>query len=903
MEKIHLVFKEGTSNKFWSVTQKENELTIRYGKVGTEGQIQIKTFDNEAAAVKEAEKLAESKRKKGYVDIEDKVEEITKLTPLEAARRLKDKFITELEKGYPAFLESAENTKNKQYKTPEKIAAEYMIVDVAGWVHTLRFSISTHYEGYAWLTMNYKLGWGSDKRGIEVEKIKIEPEEYKVITEKEINEELIPAIFQWVQDKIENTPYGGIIDYKVEVLVNIHINNQNCLKNVFLVDTKRQKQWREKLKPYIENREYKVYGGKVDRESDASRLAEPMLMVDELEIDDISRFFNFLKDEKENLVSCNYGIKSLYNNIRQVIETYASKENPTNEETNKFHEFISFILALSDDLIYWQTKYFKIAIRDLIKNGYQFEVPYAKEIDEVHNLIKTLATQWQKETTTTGRKLRRINIELKQLPVGKVGVTIHNTDYNADINIALFGTGSTPHWLSDFEKDDNFWTKEQLAKVKDIVFNIVKDRQDIFCPGVKLYFSISLGKSQISFNLDIEVEPEYQQYITHRLDLLNRKKFDELGYPYIADGDRGLIWRNFYHGTMALELEVKDIIDLLTQVDANIVQEYLTALENYAGKNKIKLKESSLAITMKDFFEKEAVTGDGKKNDALAILAIFTMKYYVSSYGKDKVMKFLKKLYREKNKYAMEYLSDYKDWLDGGYWFGRELESEEVAKLLKKKPKAGILYTQKTNGAEVIIAMADESKEAYEQVLDYLLKTVPKAAKSASDEELGLSVTIFFQNKPEFPDVPIYKHNEEEWPELNGNWYPIPRSSELAFFKKALEWEELHEKITQYADLLLKSEWRINQDAEFCSLAALAVVVALTMHDRKYFEYAKKYAALADEEHEEVQIHMIPGIIKKYGVNKETFDVIGSLAASFQNGYEYMELYPELEELLSEGDE
>jgi predicted DNA-binding WGR domain protein len=41
---------------------------VRFGKVGTEGQTQTKTFSNEAECQKQAEKLIAEKIKKGYVE-------------------------------------------------------------------------------------------------------------------------------------------------------------------------------------------------------------------------------------------------------------------------------------------------------------------------------------------------------------------------------------------------------------------------------------------------------------------------------------------------------------------------------------------------------------------------------------------------------------------------------------------------------------------------------------------------------------------------------------------------------------------------------------------------------------------------------------------------------------------
>ena len=45
-----------------------NEVTVRFGRIGTEGQTQTKTLPDAEAAVKHAEKLIASKTAKGYAE-------------------------------------------------------------------------------------------------------------------------------------------------------------------------------------------------------------------------------------------------------------------------------------------------------------------------------------------------------------------------------------------------------------------------------------------------------------------------------------------------------------------------------------------------------------------------------------------------------------------------------------------------------------------------------------------------------------------------------------------------------------------------------------------------------------------------------------------------------------------
>src|SRR5689334_21203324 len=64
MERYELV--EGKSSKFWEVDVQGANLTVRFGRIGTNGQTLTKSFSNADAAAKEREKLVREKAGKGY---------------------------------------------------------------------------------------------------------------------------------------------------------------------------------------------------------------------------------------------------------------------------------------------------------------------------------------------------------------------------------------------------------------------------------------------------------------------------------------------------------------------------------------------------------------------------------------------------------------------------------------------------------------------------------------------------------------------------------------------------------------------------------------------------------------------------------------------------------------------
>jgi DNA ligase 1 len=60
---------EGSSDKFWEIEIHGMEITVRFGRNGTSGQSNVKTFADEAAAQKHADKQIAEKVEKGYAEM------------------------------------------------------------------------------------------------------------------------------------------------------------------------------------------------------------------------------------------------------------------------------------------------------------------------------------------------------------------------------------------------------------------------------------------------------------------------------------------------------------------------------------------------------------------------------------------------------------------------------------------------------------------------------------------------------------------------------------------------------------------------------------------------------------------------------------------------------------------
>lgn len=66
MQRYELV--DGKSSKFWEIDTQGSTLSVRFGRIGTNGQTQTKEFADSAAATKERDKLIKEKTSKGYAE-------------------------------------------------------------------------------------------------------------------------------------------------------------------------------------------------------------------------------------------------------------------------------------------------------------------------------------------------------------------------------------------------------------------------------------------------------------------------------------------------------------------------------------------------------------------------------------------------------------------------------------------------------------------------------------------------------------------------------------------------------------------------------------------------------------------------------------------------------------------
>ena len=61
-------FNDDKSSKFWSIESNGSEFTVNYGRIGTSGQTQTKSFGSDEECQKAVDKLIKEKTGKGYIE-------------------------------------------------------------------------------------------------------------------------------------------------------------------------------------------------------------------------------------------------------------------------------------------------------------------------------------------------------------------------------------------------------------------------------------------------------------------------------------------------------------------------------------------------------------------------------------------------------------------------------------------------------------------------------------------------------------------------------------------------------------------------------------------------------------------------------------------------------------------
>ncbi len=239
---------------------------------------------------------------------------------------------------------------------------------------------------------------------------------------------------------------------------------------------------------------------------------------------------------------------------------------------------------------------------------------------------------------------------------------------------------------------------------------------------------------------------------------------------------------------------------------------------------------------------------------------------------------------------AKEAVVNHEAWFDETYWY--RYDPAGLIDVVTQNKQYSELFTA-TKKSNIAIVLKEESEQAYAQALDYLLEQAPIATGRVKETHTPKTdnhfhIAVKFVEKPLFPKVRVYGAQGTDG-SIQGYSLGFMGNPELALFTKAATWESLHEKIRQYISLMLEHKWRTNEGSELDTLLASSALAALVLSSSDHLDLIEPYCAHCDDEHEDVQLNLIPAIKNTYGLNEKTIKVITKLASSFQTGWDYLE--------------
>ncbi|EMJ96360.1 WGR domain-containing protein [Leptospira alstonii] len=163
--KHRLTYKDDKSDKFWNIEVSGKSFTVTYGKTGTNGQTQTKTFESEETCVKEARKLLGEKLKKGYQEGNDtnktdisKTEEKTKSTSQKVLKKAEDEIKPSSQKSKDGVKQSFQDPEvaddneilKQNPNTKTKVTgknSEAQVQNAEAEISEPQDKISLHYQG------------------------------------------------------------------------------------------------------------------------------------------------------------------------------------------------------------------------------------------------------------------------------------------------------------------------------------------------------------------------------------------------------------------------------------------------------------------------------------------------------------------------------------------------------------------------------------------------------------------------------------------------------------------------------------------------------------------------------------------------------------------------------------
>ena len=178
--------------------------------------------------------------------------------------------------------------------------------------------------------------------------------------------------------------------------------------------------------------------------------------------------------------------------------------------------------------------------------------------------------------------------------------------------------------------------------------------------------------------------------------------------------------------------------------------------------------------------------------------------------------------------------------------------------------------------ATIRITAKDSTEECYDEALDYLCAVL-------SQEEFPRSYSVEFKGK------------EKTYLPIPG----LPKKGVNQLFACAVQHPDLHPAMERYVRLAMREfEWYQNLADEACAMPGSFAVFALGLEGEQWAPLVAEYLDLCDDEHSSLQGKFLHALIRKFGFQPWTLEVLVRGALSMQ----WLEPAREFRSLIANGE-
>lgn len=208
-------------------------------------------------------------------------------------------------------------------------------------------------------------------------------------------------------------------------------------------------------------------------------------------------------------------------------------------------------------------------------------------------------------------------------------------------------------------------------------------------------------------------------------------------------------------------------------------------------------------------------------------------------------------------------------------------------------------YLEKGSGslADELIYYKDKDLECKaNDVLSIVDIKIKNEIAISYEKALDFIITLLNNGFPHSYAIKFSSKSEKVFLDIKG----LAKSSTHRFFRKILDFPELHDKLEIYAKTAMK-EFECYQDMEEGEKSLLPesyAVFALGLYDEKYFPLIEEYYSKLDDEHQLAHQYFITALIDRYGVSEKSLAIFldGFLSGQFDKVFKNLALLLEDEE-------